>query len=183
MSAFACNEAHIGQLAIRFAENNIRLGSAQPDAWIPRIAQEWAYALAWANINALIERYDEHDAEFLVGCSFTDYVAGCVQASRCVDYSLRAIDIIRMAQCYDYQACEYFHYRNATFASQSDVGACHVNRLISDMIRSCLVITMPFTTTTVTELPRLYGLPDLLSAAYPGRIHKTNSSERRLYVF
>ena len=130
MSAFACNEAHIGQLAIRFAENNIWLGEAQPDA------QQWAYALAWANINALIERYDEHDAGFLVGCSFTDYVAGCVQASRCVDYSLRAIDIIRMAQCFDYQACEYFHYRNATFASQDNVGACHVNRLISDMIRS-----------------------------------------------
>ena len=135
MSAFACNEAHIGQLAIRFAENNIRLGSAQPDAWIPRIAQEWAYALAWANINALIERYDEHDAEFLVGCSFTDYVAGCVQASRCVDYSLRAIDIIRMAQCYDYQACEAAAYNSGGYRD-SHVNQSHVNRLVSDMIRS-----------------------------------------------
>ena len=45
MSAFACNEAHIGQLAIRFAENNIWLGEAQPDA------QQWATGLAWANIN------------------------------------------------------------------------------------------------------------------------------------
>ena len=135
MSAFACNEAHIGQLAIRFAENNIRLGSAQPDAWIPRIAQEWAYALAWANINALIERYDEHDAEFLVGCSFTDYVAGCVQASRCVDYSLRAIDIIRMAQCYDYQACEAAAYNSGGYRD-SHVNQSHINRLISDMIRS-----------------------------------------------
>ena len=135
MSAFACNEAHIGQLAIRFAENNIRLGSAQPDAWLPRIAQEWAYALAWANINALIERYDEHDAEFLVGCSFTDYVAGCVQASRCVDYSLRAIDIIRMAQCYDYQACEAAAYNSGGYRD-SHVNQSHINRLISDMIRS-----------------------------------------------
>ena len=135
MSAFACNEAHIGQLAIRFAENNIRLGEAQSDAWLPRISQEWAYALAWANINALIERYDEHDAEFLVGCSFTDYVAGCVQASRCVDYSLRAIDIIRMAQCYDYQACEAAAYNSGGYRD-SHVNQSHVNRLISDMIRS-----------------------------------------------
>ena len=129
MSAFACNEAHIGQLAIRFAENNIWLGEAQPDA------QQWAYALAWANINSLIERYDEHDAEFLVGCSFTDYVAGCVQASRCVDYSLRAIDIIRMAQCYDYQACEAAAYNSGGYRD-SHVNQSHVNRLISDMIRS-----------------------------------------------
>jgi len=129
MSACACNEAHIGQLAIRFAENNIRLGSAQPDA------QQWAYALAWANIHSLQERYGEDDAEFLVGCSLTDYVCGCVQASRCFDYSLRAIDIIRMAQCYDYQACEAAAYNSGGYRD-SHVNQSHVNRLVSDMIRS-----------------------------------------------
>lgn len=133
MSAFACNEAHIGQLAIRFAENNIWLGEAQPNA------QEWAYELACANINALIERYGEDDAEFLVGCSLTAiptaYIAGCREASRCVDYSLRAIDIIRMAQCFDYQACEAAAYNSGGYRD-SHVNQSHVNRLISDMIRS-----------------------------------------------
>ena len=129
MSAFACNEAHIGQLAIRFAENNIWLGEAQPDA------QQWAYALASANIHSLQERYGEDDAGFLVGGCLYDYVAGCVQASRCVDYSLRAIDIIRMAQCYDYQACEAAAYNSGGYRD-SHVNQSHINRLISDMIRS-----------------------------------------------
>ena len=129
MSAFACNEAHIGQLAIRFAENNIWLGEAQPDA------QQWAMRLAWANIHSLQERYGEDDAAFLVGCSLTDYVCGCVQTSRCVDYSLRAIDIIRMAQCYDYQACEAAAYNSGGYRD-SFVNQSHINRLISDMIRS-----------------------------------------------
>lgn len=129
MSAFACNEAHIGQLAIRFAENNIWLGEVQPDA------QQWAYALAWANIYSLEDRYGVGDAGFLVGGCFSDYVAGCVQASRCVDYSLRAIDIIRMAQCYDYQACEAAAYNSGGYRD-SHVNQSHVNRLISDMIRS-----------------------------------------------
>ena len=135
MSAFACNSAHIGQLAIRFAENRLRLGTAQLNA------QQWAQALAWANINSLIERYGEEDAQFMVNQSFTDYVVACSQASRCIDYSLTPIAIISMAHCFDYQACEYHHYTSATLASQGQVanaytvGACHVQQLINAMIR------------------------------------------------
>jgi len=131
MSAFACEPSHIGQLAIKFAEKGIYFHDGRPDA------QQWAYALAWANINSLIERYNEKDAEFLVGESFTDYVCGCVQASRCLDYSLSAIQVIKMAKCFDYQADESSDYRNATVISDK-VGSCHVSMLIS-----CLINDLP----------------------------------------
>ncbi len=90
MSAFIIHEDHINAL-VSYAKTKKLLGDFS--------AQQWTTELYQENVKSIEYRYPSEKEKYSKDISFQiDYYA----VSR-----LRAIDILKMVACYEYQACEH----------------------------------------------------------------------------
>lgn len=130
MSAFICEEYHIGRLAaylvhqidsdprfaILFPKAAERIDAAEDEAALigPVLgpAQVAALALANANLASIEARYGEHHGMHAEGDTDTSYRVACVAESRrgwCGEHS--HADMFLAAKCFEYQACGYDGWR------------------------------------------------------------------------
>ena len=100
MSAFLCDEQHIGQLAIK-------IWSLTPWNTLERSARDVASSMAHENIVSLESRYSDDIDFFLGDMTVEEYIRGCQDATKALDLNLTPIDFVKMAQCYAYQSCEH----------------------------------------------------------------------------
>ena len=107
MSAFLCDEQHIGQLALKIYD--LKLFKVTHGKLSPRGI---AAAMAHENIQSLKSRYG--DIEFFLGAmTVEEYMQGCEDATESKDLNLKPVDIVKMAQCYAYQSCEHPEWRSS----------------------------------------------------------------------
>ena len=106
MSAFQCTPEHIAVLAHFANRNDIYLGARwnNPDA--TKNPVDIAEALAIENNASLDHRYPK-DADKKAD---QIYFALCKDSARKIPKTFSAVEIIKLAQCYDYQACEHPEY-------------------------------------------------------------------------
>lgn len=121
MSCYLLNHIHIANLAHAFAEAGIPYKGKSYDASM------WATLLAKANYDSVDQRYGNQDI------SFEDYTFECHMISLQPAYDLKPIELIKMAQCFQYQACETLDWNNASFHSEH-IGSWHIQYFISKMI-------------------------------------------------
>lgn len=103
MSAFLCSEQHIAMLANFASCNDIYLHAKyydNPDA--TKDAGDIAQALARENINSINARYPDSDTE---GDNL--FILNCRDIARKGTKQYQAVEIIKAAQCFEYQACEH----------------------------------------------------------------------------
>jgi len=109
MSAFLCSPKHIGQLAGWYPAGNPDIDGEQDDKC------EAAVKLGRANMKSIMARYGQDDdsinsvCEEWSGLNYTDYLASCSMYARYgnKNSTLESVDILKMAQCFAYQACEF----------------------------------------------------------------------------
>ncbi len=128
MSAYLCNPEHIGVLANEMARVGVYLDSGN------RLSvMQAASALARANWISIEARYRGDD--FMLGNqSFHEYEHDCIVEARYPDPNLGPMDFIRMAQCFEYQACEAYEYQDSNYRSRH-LGQWHIHSFIDDQIR------------------------------------------------
>lgn len=124
MSAYLCNPEHIGQLAIAMARKEVPIAGRRFDKF--RDAAKIAAILAKANWDSVNYRYQDADI------GLEQYVAECMKAARHQDILLKAVDLIKMAKCFEYQACEDPAYGEASY--EKGFGAWNINYLISQLL-------------------------------------------------
>ena len=108
MSAFICHPDHISNLAHALAAFDVS----------PMGADRLAEILANANAASVGVRYrmtpDEAVQDFF-GVPLDEYIELCQKAPRA--YRLGVVDLLKMAQCFDYQACEIDDYDDTQAAA------------------------------------------------------------------
>lgn len=128
MSAYLVSPEHIAQLALRFKKQVPFAGAHNVDAL------SWAKALAEANWNSVAYRYGDDDMRYMgSGMSKSEYIYAACAATKNWDYNLNALDLIKMAKCFEYQACEKPDWDVAQYDSNY-VGAWHINYFVSAML-------------------------------------------------
>ena len=110
MSAFICSPLHISTLA---------------RAVLPGKPEHAAVVLATQNVKSVAYRYSHHyekgeddynaaTQEFM-GCNFAEYVGKCILTLPSTKY-VTAAQLAKLADCYDYQACETPDYKKTKAA-------------------------------------------------------------------
>lgn len=123
MSAFACSPEHIAQLAIAAKDCGVPFNRQRIDA------RAWAKELAAANWRSLVARYCEDTAVEMSGFHCVEaYGAACANETRYPDIRLKPIDLIKMADCFDYQSCEARSYRDSAY-DDDHAGSWHIEYL------------------------------------------------------
>lgn len=152
MSAYLCNPTHVGALAAYLfklpnREHHIRrileTGGEEGDA-PPLLDAQLAAVLADANVRSVAYRYPDVVAGERPGPvgieTDGDYLLACIDAAgRLLDaYSprprardFRPVEILKAADCYEYQCCEDPGWKDST-----------ARRLI-DLLRACAIQDLP----------------------------------------
>ena len=132
MSAFICSPEHIAQLAIAAKDCRVPFNREQVDA------KTWAQELAAANWRSIVARYDEDSAVEMSGFScLAEYQGACAREARYPDIGLKPVDLLKMADCFDYQSCEARSYR------QSEYDDDYAGRWHIEYLKGCLVSKLP----------------------------------------
>lgn len=120
MSAYLCNEEHIGKLAFAFAKAQVPY-----ERDYHKSAAEWAQILAFANWDSVAYRYGEASMDQMSGgMSRNQYASAAIKAAKQIDLALGPLDLIRMANCFAYQSCEDPKWDRADYFQ--GVGLYHV---------------------------------------------------------
>lgn len=120
MSAYLCNEEHIGKLAFAFAQARVPY-----ERDYHKSAGDWAVILAGANWSSVAYRYG-HEAmkQMSGGTSRYQYANAAIKAAKQIDLALTPLDLIRMADCFAYQSCETPEWQSADY--MKGVGNWHI---------------------------------------------------------
>lgn len=127
MSAYLCNPDHIGVLANAMSRAGVYVNGSK------LTPKQMAVALANANYVSIQARYPD-DVDFMTGGkSLIAYRAQCAEQACYPDHQLQPIDLISMAKCFIYQACEAHEFHTANYKSEH-LGEYHMNQFIGLMI-------------------------------------------------
>jgi len=128
MSAYVCNPEHIGVLANAMSRAGVTINGHRRDP------KQMAVALANANFDSMEARYPGEWDLMSGGCSLIAYRAQCAREATKPDTDLKPIDLIKIAQCFRYQACEHNNWFEAKHYSKY-IGEWHIQDFIGHMIR------------------------------------------------
>ena len=111
MSAFLMQEQHIGLLAAAaFDYGSLQYGITYDHGHKLKTVEQVAQVLAQANLDSIAARYgDSPDSpEYVAGCQ--RLAAAYLANHRHSRDPVRTVDLCKLANCYDYQACEVSNY-------------------------------------------------------------------------
>lgn len=120
MSAYLCNSEHIAALAVFAVKQGSVLSEYRKDADPVKTARNVAQEMMRQNIASITHRYPNHNLPDSADVAIVAEVGDLAERYYFAPNVLSPLEIVKMAQCYEYQSCETGNWKNTLQKRQSD---------------------------------------------------------------